>query len=682
MNTCKSFLDKRILCLVGLLCTINLNALAQEQKVADSLAKIYHDGKLPDTAKLELLRQLSFNEVSDLNKSLFYAEELIKLAAKEGDDKYLFHGYFQKGNKERILGNYPEALNAYLKSADVAEKTNANARIGSAYGAIADVYVETGNFSNAMPYYRKAIITLRNSPDSVSLASDILNAGDAFRKNKMYDSALIYSKEAEKIFKQLGYPAGQAYAIGNMGMVYAGTGHDNLAEKNINEAISVLEASKNYEPICEYLISMCEIYQKKDDSQKALNYAQRSLTLAEQNKLKKQISIANLKLSELYEKNSDPYKALSHYKDYIIYRDSIRNIDSVQKFGNLIKNFEVAQKQSEVNLLNRQKNLQRALLFAAVFILGIILILLVILFRNNRQKQKAFMLLSKAKAITEEQRDQTNKALEKLKRAQAHLIQSEKMASLGELTAGIAHEIQNPLNFVTNFSEVNTELITELQEENKKGNSDAVNAISEEIFKNEEKISHHGKRADAIVKGMLEHSRSHAPEKKLTDINALTAEYFRLSYHGLRAKDKSLPAGQAGFNADMRTDFDPQVGKINIVPQELGRVILNLVNNAFYAVSARSKDAPKNFRPLVTVSTKKINDKVLISVKDNGTGMPIQVREKIFQPFFTTKDPGLGTGLGLSISYDIVKSHGGEIKVESEMGAGSEFTIILPVEPD
>ncbi|MEO8861321.1 MAG: ATP-binding protein [Ginsengibacter sp.] len=675
INIFKAFLDKSILCLIGLLFIITLNVLAQDQKFADSLTKIYHEGKLPDTAKLEILRQLSFNEVSDLNLSLTYAEELIRLARKEGSDKYLFHGYFQKGNKERILGNYPEALDAYLKSADVAEKTKVSERIGSAFGAIADVYAKTGNFSNAMLYYRKAIITLRNSPDSLSLAADILNAGEAFRNNNIFDSALIYFKESGKIFKQLDYPAGQAYAIGNMGMVYASAGEDNLAEKNINEAISVLEASKDYAPICEYLISMCEIYQKNNDNQKALNYAQRSLTLAKQYNLKEQISVAHLKLSGLYEKSSEPYQALNHYKDYVIYRDSIRNIDSVQKMGSLIKNFEVAQKQSEVNLLKRQKNLQRALLFAAVFVLVIILVLAIILFKNNRQKQKAFMLLSKAKAITEDQRDQTNKALEKLKRTQAHLVQSEKMASLGELTAGIAHEIQNPLNFVNNFSEVNTELITELQEENKKGNTDAVNAISEEIFKNEEKISHHGKRADAIVKGMLEHSRSHAPEKKLTDINALTAEYFRLSYHGLRAKDKS-------FNAEMRTDFDPEAGEINIVPQELGRVILNLVNNAFYAVSSTSKEAPENFSPTVTVSTKKINDQVLISVKDNGTGMSPQVKEKIFQPFFTTKDPGLGTGLGLSISYDIVKAHGGEIKVESEMGVGSEFTIILPIDTD
>ena len=340
--------------------------------------------------------------------------------------------------------------------------------------------------------------------------------------------------------------------------------------------------------------------------------------------------------------------------------------------ADLRTDFEVSQKQAEVNLLSRQKKLQRMLLFAALIVLGVITVLVIILFRNNRQKQRAYMLLSKAKAITEEQRDQTNKALEKLKRTQAHLIQSEKMTSLGEMTAGIAHEIQNPLNFVNNFSEVNTELIAELQAENKKGNHDVVHAISEEIFRNEEKVSHHGKRADAIVKGMLQHSRPGSPEKMPTNINALVGEYFRLAYHALRAKDKS-------FNAEMHTDFDPQAGEINVVPQEIGRVIINLVSNAFYAIVAKSKEAGDDFSPAVSVSTKKTNDHVEIKVTDNGGGIPQDIVDKIFQPFFTTKPTGQGTGLGLSLAYDIVKAHGGELKVGTNQKEGAEFIVQLPV---
>jgi signal transduction histidine kinase/ligand-binding sensor domain-containing protein len=264
------------------------------------------------------------------------------------------------------------------------------------------------------------------------------------------------------------------------------------------------------------------------------------------------------------------------------------------------------------------------------------------------------------------------KAYEDLKATQSQLIQSEKMASLGELTAGIAHEIQNPLNFVNNFSEVNKELLAEMQEEIENGNFEEVKALAEDIASNEDKIIFHGKRADNIVKGMLQHSRSSSGEKESTDINALADEYLRLAYHGLRAKDKS-------FNAELVTDFDASVGKINVIPQDIGRVILNLITNAFYAVKQKQQQN-ENFKPIVSVSTKKIGDHLEIKVADNGKGIPKHIVDKIFQPFFTTKPSGQGTGLGLSMSYDIVtKGHGGELKVETKEGEGTTFCIILPL---
>ncbi len=270
------------------------------------------------------------------------------------------------------------------------------------------------------------------------------------------------------------------------------------------------------------------------------------------------------------------------------------------------------------------------------------------------------------------QKEQIELALAELKNTQTQLIQSEKMASLGELTAGIAHEIQNPLNFVNNFSEVNAELIDDMYQEMEKGNIDEIKAIANDIKENEKKIIFHGKRADAIVKGMLQHSRNSSGEKEPTDINALTDEYLRLGYHGLRAKDKS-------FNATLESDFDETIGKINIVPQDIGRVILNLFTNAFYSVSEKQKLNVDDYHPTVWVSTKKIKNAVEIKVKDNGMGVPQKVIHKIFQPFFTTKPTGAGTGLGLSLSYDIVtKGHGGEIKIETEEGKFAVFTIHLP----
>jgi len=247
------------------------------------------------------------------------------------------------------------------------------------------------------------------------------------------------------------------------------------------------------------------------------------------------------------------------------------------------------------------------------------------------------------------------------------------MASLGVLTAGIAHEIQNPLNFVNNFSEINQDLVNELQAELRSGNTNGAIAISNDIKDNEEKINHHGKRADAIVKGMLQHSRTSTGQKEPTDINALANEYLRLAYHGLRAKDKS-------FNATIETECDPSTGNANIIPQDIGRALLNLVNNAFYAVNEKKKVDEAGYEPNVTVSTKRIDGKVQISVADNGNGIRENVMEKIFQPFFTTKPTGQGTGLGLSIAYDIVtKGHGGELKVNTKEGQGSEFIIQLPI---
>ena len=290
--------------------------------------------------------------------------------------------------------------------------------------------------------------------------------------------------------------------------------------------------------------------------------------------------------------------------------------------------------------------------------LGILLIVAVLLFRNNRQKQRSNKVLEST--------------LTNLKATQSQLIQSEKMASLGELTAGIAHEIQNPLNFVNNFSDVNGELLTEMKDELSKGKIEDAIALANTVIENQSKINHHGKRADTIVKGMLQHSRSSNGIKEPTDINTLCDEYLRLAYHGLRAKDSS-------FNAITKTDFDNSIGQINIIPQDISRVILNLINNAFYAVDEKKKSGDSNYTPTVSISTKKTNGSVEIKVNDNGNGIPQKVLDKIFQPFFTTKPTGQGTGLGLSLSYDIIKAQGGEIKVDTKENEGTEFTIQLPV---
>ncbi|MEO7049062.1 MAG: two-component regulator propeller domain-containing protein [Ferruginibacter sp.] len=314
-------------------------------------------------------------------------------------------------------------------------------------------------------------------------------------------------------------------------------------------------------------------------------------------------------------------------------------------------------------------------------LLGLILLVSIVSYIRSRQLRRQNKVLEEK---VNHRTKQLKESLDSLKSTQSQLIQSVKMASLGELTAGIAHEIQNPLNFVNNFSEVNKEMLTELIDEMEKGNYGQAKLLANEVIGNEEKINHHGKRADAIVKGMLQHSQKSTGTSQPTNFNNLANEYLRLSYHGLRAKDKN-------FNAELKTDFDNSIGKINIIPQEIGRVLLNLYNNAFYACAERSRSTenanltadnsqlPANYQPTVSVTTKKTDDRVLITVSDNGNGIPKNIIDKIFQPFFTTKPSGQGTGLGLSLSYDIIKAHGGEIKVESTGDKGTEFVIQLPI---
>ncbi|HEY6436849.1 MAG TPA: ATP-binding protein, partial [Ignavibacteriaceae bacterium] len=371
------------------------------------------------------------------------------------------------------------------------------------------------------------------------------------------------------------------------------------------------------------------------------------ITLGEKQSLPIRVIEASDLLTEIYKSQHNSDSALKYLAIAAEAKDSLFSHEKVKLLQNISFNEHTRQQEAEAEKV-KTRNRERTL--ALIVVAGFFLIIAMILYRNNRHKQKVNLLLQL-------QKEEIQKNLGELRSAQSQLIQSEKMASLGELTAGIAHEIQNPLNFVNNFSAVNKELLVELKEEIKKGNVDEVSAIADDVISNEEKINHHGQRAGAIVKGMLQHSRTSMGKKEAIDINALADEYLRLSYHGMKAKDKS-------FHATLKTDFDESltadeagIGKINIIPQDIGRVLLNLYNNAFHAVIEKKKQEIENFQPTISVTTKKMNDKpdsyrVEIRVKDNGVGIPRNVLDKIFQPFFTTKPTGQGTGLGLSLAYD------------------------------
>src|SRR5688572_6618423 len=467
-------------------------------------------------------------------------------------------------------------------------------------------------------------------------------------------------ESAEKLVQMLEekHPSEQVWLVINnrlRGSIAAKRNELPLAIEYYRKSIEAAMAGTTFREAATAINAMARVFKKLGQTDSAIFYAKEGLKLGEMLKYRNRILAASDLLAELYAEK-DPKEAIKYYQIASAAKDSLYGVQKVQQLQSATMQEQERQNELEAAQLAYQNKMRQWALLAGG---GVFLIIAVILFRNNRQKQK------------------TNKVLEttltNLKNTQSQLIQSEKMASLGELTAGIAHEIQNPLNFVNNFSEVSNEMIDEMKTELVNNNKEEALAIADDIKQNLEKINHHGKRADGIVKGMLQHSRSSSGQKEPTDINALTDEYLRLAYHGLRAKDNS-------FNATMKTDFDDSIGNINIIPQDMGRVILNLINNAFYAVDEKKRGAGNSYEPTATVTTKKQNGKIEIKVKDNGNGIPQKVLDKIFQPFFTTKPTGQGTGLGLSLAYDIVtKGHGGELKVETKEGEGSEFIIQLPV---
>ena len=548
------------------------------------------------------------------------------------------------------MGNLPKALEMAFKALQIA-KTN-NLECEAALNAIGETYIILNDYPKALSYLRwqKSVCEANGNIEASAYAKKDIAV--VFEETNQLDSALYYEQMAIKDFQKTGREEPQVYeTLGNIKMKSG----DHAAALNFyHKGLQIAIKNNERRASAGAYNKIAKFYKNINQPDSGIYYANKGFEESQLISQKKTMQEAAALLSELYEQK-DTKESLRYLKIANAYKDSLFGAGNIQAIQILVTQEEEHQKEIAAAKIRYQNQLKQYALFAGS---GILLLVALILYRNNRQKQR------------------TNKVLEKtltnLKSTQQQLIQTEKMASLGELTAGIAHEIQNPLNFVNNFSEVNDELLKELKAEAEKGNLEEVKAIANDIAFNSEKINHHGKRADSIVKGMLQHSRSTSGQKEPTDINALCDEYLRIAFHGLRAKDRS-------FNATTKTDFDKSIGSINIIPQDIGRVVLNLINNAFYAVSEKAKQNIDGYEPTVLVKTKKINGKIEISVKDNGDGIPGSIKEKVFQPFFTTKPTGQGTGLGLSLSYDIVtKGHGGKLHYSSNDGIGSIFIIELP----
>ncbi|MCH6235778.1 ATP-binding protein [Cognataquiflexum rubidum] len=674
---------------------------AQETKI-DSLRNALHTAA-HDSIRLSSIAGIaSYYQASNYDSVLTYASKGLSIARK--NKQSLHEGNFltnqayaltQKGEYAAVLKSLLQALEILQNPASEKDayalgiSTPAEFRMTSLdrshqlYGGLMD---ETGNTEQAIFHYREAarIGSLTKNYFRIALASAAI--ARQFYDIDQLDSVEVYAQKSVKFLGQIN-SEWKSMPILTLARKNFKAKNDELGREYLYKALQVATEYKatNRQMLLLVYSYLSSMHQNSGGKDSSLYYAKKAYEVGAEPGL---INTKWFRDGRVYEDlykayllNNQPDSAFKYQGLTLTTRDAWNKekYKNLANFQSLLLSEATRLRELEKQQIETQSKIRT---YSFLAVLAVLLIIGFILYRNNRQKLKANALLQSQKDEINDQRQHLQVSLENLKSTQAQLIQSEKMASLGELTAGIAHEIQNPLNFVNNFSEVSTELLEELKSERLKVKSERNESVEDEIIgdviQNLEKINHHGKRADAIVKGMLEHSRAGKGEKAPTDLNALADEYLRLSYHGLRAKDKS-------FTADFATDFDPNLPKVNIVASDIGRVLLNLINNAFYACG-NSEFSPDSYRdnnselkPQVKVSTKNIGNKIEIKVSDNGPGIPYAIKDKIFQPFFTTKPTGQGTGLGLSLSYDIVKAHGGELKVETKEGEGSTFSIFLSI---
>jgi len=664
---------KKTVILTLLLFTL-FTAAAQKKQI-DTLRLALSKAKT-DTMQYEALHNLcSAYYISNPDSCIIFAQQGYLIAKKNNWMLNQAKCLNNMANAYASLADYVKANSFYFKARRIEESLNDLYLMSMVNNNIGATYIQQQDYKKAFPYLSLAQKQLNALALSQKLlfkykrarALIYLNTGECYLDMHQADSAAYYLNICYDDSKKLNLTDVTGPVQRDLGEVEAEKGNKSAALQFFRQAVTSDRAGEDGENESIAYLSTANLYHKYKQQDSAEYYAQKALEAAAAGKFEQDVLNAGKVLYTFYDEDHNLEQAYKYFKITTAAKDSLYSQDKLKQLLSLDfdekerqQELETAQKEAQAEAENR---LRTYILSGG---LGVLLLLALIFWRNSRQRQKANKLLHRQKADIE-------KAMSQLKLTQNQLIQSEKMASLGELTAGIAHEIQNPLNFVNNFSEVNTEMIDELEGELKSGNIEEALAIAADIRQNEQKINHHGKRAGFIVKGMLQHSRSGSGERQSTNINTLAEEFFKLSYQGLRAKDKN-------FNSEMITHFDPGLPKVNVVQQDMGRVFLNLFNNAFYAVNQKAKTAGDEYKPEVILSTLKENGSLLIKIIDNGVGIPDAIKEKILQPFFTTKPTGEGTGLGLSLSYDIlVKGHNGILDINSKEGEGAEFVVRLPL---
>ena len=599
-----------------------------------------------DTAKVSALYELVQYHRSDsrYDSLVYYGADLLQLTRKLGLVKLEIETLNRLGVAYAGLNDYAMKRALALQALKLSRTHGEELDMGRALLQLGISDRSQGDYEMSLKRFKEAFRIFKKNDDLQFQTLTQSFIGLSFYDFGATDSAFFYLYDAMHK-SNFQYPRP---------MFYLGRVHYNLG--NMDSSKYYLEMAQNSKDVENFDVELqlARVLYKQNLLDDADEKAKNALAYGLEKNDRKLIIPAAALLSDIHE-GSNPVLALEFSKMVIAYTDSLENMRALNANENISK-YNSMLLQNEIDLATSEYQKQVSW-YAMLAGFSVFIIIGSIIYYFYRQKHKSTILLAK-------QRDELNNALENLKSTQTQLIHAEKMASLGELTAGIAHEIQNPLNFVNNFSEISTELVDEIKDEIENGEFEEVKLLAEDVKKNLEKITHHGKRADAIVKGMLAHSRTGSGEKVPTDINKLADEYLRLSYHGLRAKNKD-------FNAEFKTDFEAELPKINIIPQDIGRVLLNLINNAFQAAAEVEK-------PLVLVSTRKNEKGIEISVSDNGPGIPDDIKDKIFQPFFTTKPTGQGTGLGLSLSYDIIKAHGGKLDLSTSK-TGSTFVVQIPL---
>ena len=637
------------------------------------LAKATHD-----TTRLSLYRSLSGSFAGfNIDSSIWYAEKFVALARQTKDRESELWGLYLLATS-LFESDIPKSMALYLRVIKESQHPDLmnTYRVGVCHHRIGALYMFLENFRLAIHHYRLAIPLLEKSQKKIALVRTattpvyfcLTELGGAFLYNNQLDSARYYLTKAAKI--NPGIIESQGYLQYSAGTEIER--NPKLALHLFQKSFRVARQSGSLRALSLISRRFSEFYlHHTAQLDSAISISKTGIQAAKGMNYIRGIYINSRVLSQIYKRQRNIDSAYRYQNLMLDARDSLFSQDKINQIQ-----ITVIEEQQRVQQLEEEKlKLEnRTKVYASLGTMVVLLAFVLVFYRNQRKTQKANALLQRQRDEIHQQRTQLQQSLATLQSTQAQLIQKEKLASLGELTAGIAHEIQNPLNFVNNFSEVSTELVSELEEEQQKPAPDTQLAteLLGDLKQNLQKITHHGQRASSIVKGMLEHSRGTTGERQLTDINQLADEYLRLSYHGLRAKDSN-------FNSDYELIFDDNLPLINVVPQEIGRVLLNLINNAFYAVHQRAKKEEIGYQPKVTVRTEQKDTQVQFSIQDNGPGISPAVLSKVFQPFFTTKPTGEGTGLGLSLSYDIVtKGYNGTLKVESIKGEGAAFIIQLP----